>query len=206
MKIAYLVFGIVCITALIITPNALGTMADYSKNVILDQFQLKINQTASEPNHISVKFLNVTEDSRCPSGVTCIWQGESTVVVDITKNSQDLGNFNLKIGLGDKNATVQIPGGYFLQIITVDPYPINGTKIQLSDYLSTFTLSQAGVVSPLKQFKSGTSAQQVQCNTGLELVIKAENNSPACVSHSSASALMYRGWAIVNTTVSNNSS
>ena len=199
MNLVYLVFGIACITALTIVPNALDVTADSGKNTILDQFQLKINQTASEPNNVSVKFFNVTADSRCPSDVTCIWQGESTVVVDITKNNQDLGNFDLKSGLGDKNATVQIPGGYFLQIIKVEPYPTSGTKIQLSNYTSTFTLSQAGVMSPLKQFKSGINAQQVQCNTGLELVIKAENNSPACVSHSSASVLMDRGWAIVNT-------
>lgn len=203
MNISYLVFGIACITALAIAPNALGVTADSGKNVILDQFQLKINQIASEPNNISVKFLNVTTDSRCPSDVTCIWQGEATVVVDITKNNQDLGNFDLKSGLGDKNATVQIPGGYFLQIIDVEPYPTSGTKISLSNYTSIFTLSQAGMMSPLKQFKSGINAQQVQCKTGLELVIKAENNSPACVSHSSASALMARGWAIASTTQTN---
>jgi len=203
VNISYLVFGIACITALAIAPNALGVTADSGKNVILDQFQLKINQIASEPNNISVKFLNVTTDSRCPSDVTCIWQGEATVVVDITKNNQDLGNFDLKSGLGDKNATVQIPGGYFLQIIDVEPYPTSGTKISLSNYTSIFTLSQAGMMSPLKQFKSGINAQQVQCKTGLELVIKAENNSPACVSHSSASALMARGWAIASTTQTN---
>ena len=90
-----------------------------------------------------------------------------------------------------------------MQIIDVEPYPTSGTKISLSNYTSIFTLSQAGMMSPLKQFKSGINAQQVQCKTGLELVIKAENNSPACVSHSSASALMARGWAIASTTQTN---
>ena len=47
MNISYLVFGIACIAALAIAPNALGVTADSGKNVILDQFQLKINQTAS---------------------------------------------------------------------------------------------------------------------------------------------------------------
>jgi hypothetical protein len=43
-------------------------------------------------------------------------------------------------------------------------------------------------MSPLKQFKSGVDAQKVECKTGLELVIKAENNSPTCVSRYGASA------------------
>ncbi|HET7337661.1 MAG TPA: hypothetical protein VFJ23_07200 [Candidatus Nitrosotalea sp.] len=205
MKISYLIFGITFIAVLIIAPNALGATSS-DKNVILDQFSLKVNQTASEPANISVKFLNVTGDSRCPSGVTCIWQGDVIAVVNVMKNNQDVGNFSLINGLGDKNATAQIARGYFLQLVKVEPYPSNGTHIQLSNYTATFALSQAEPLSPLKQFKSGTTAQQVVCNTGLELVIKAEDNSPACVSHSGASLLMERGWAIMNTIPVNNSS
>ena len=205
MKISYLVFGIAIVAVLTIAPNALGT-TNSGKDIILDQFRLKVNQTTSEPESISVTFLNVTGDSRCPSGVTCVWQGDVTAVVNVMKNNQDVGNFNLIDGLGDKNATAAITGGYLLKLVKVEPYPSNGTHIPLSNYTATFALSQAGLLSPLKQFKSGTTAQQVVCNTGLELVIKAEDNSPACVSHSGASVLMERGWAIMNTTPVNNSS
>ena len=204
MKISYLVFGIAFIAVLTIAPDALGATSS-GKNFILDQFSLKVNQTASEPANISVKFLNVTGDSRCPSGVTCIWQGDVTAVVNIMKNNQDLGNFNLINGLGDKNATAQISSNYFLQLVKVEPYPSNGTHVPLSNYNATFVLSQPGQLSPLKQFKSGTSAQQIVCNTGLEIVIKAEDNSPACVSHLGASILMERGWAITYTTTNNSS-
>jgi hypothetical protein len=201
---SYLIFGIACIAALTITPGVLGA-TNSSKNILLDQFHLTVNQTASEPENINVKFLNVTDDSRCPLGVTCIWQGKSTVVVNVIKNNQDVGNFSLTSGLGDNNATASIPGGYFLQIVKVEPYPTNGTKIQLENYTATFVLSKAGLMSPLQQFRSGTSAQQVECKAGLELVIRAEDHSPACVSHSGASVLMSRGWAIVNTTPTSSS-
>jgi len=193
--ISYLIFGIACIAALTIAPNALG-VASSGKNILLDQFHLKVNQTASEPENIKVKFLNVTDDSRCPSGVACIWQGKSTVAVNVIKNNQDMGNFSLVSGLGDGNATVSIPGGYFLQITKIEPYPTSGTKIPLANYTATFALSKAGLMSPLQQFRSGTSAQQVECNVGFELVIKAEDHSPACVSHHGASVLVSRGWAI----------
>jgi hypothetical protein len=48
--------------------------------------------------------------------------------------------------------------------------------------------------SPLKQFKSGIAAKEVQCNNGLSLVIKAEYNSPACVKPDTAQILIERGW------------
>ncbi len=194
MDVRCLIFGIIC-AALMITPNAFGDTNSGQKTI---QFQLKVNQIATEPDNVNVRFLNVTADSRCPSGVTCIWQGMSTVLVNVMKNDQNLGNFSLTSGLGDKNSTVVIAGGYALQVIQIEPYPTNGTRIPLSNYVATFTISKSDIMSPLEQFRSGTSATQVECMTGFELVIKSENNSPACVLHSSVSVLMDRGWAIAS--------
>ncbi|MGC1426097.1 MAG: hypothetical protein WA833_05280 [Nitrosotalea sp.] len=49
---------------------------------------------------------------------------------------------------------------------------------------------------PLKQFKSGSPASDVKCNDGLQLIIKAEDNSPACVKPDTASKLTEQGWAL----------
>jgi hypothetical protein len=51
---------------------------------------------------------------------------------------------------------------------------------------------------PLKQFRSGTLAQDVKCRDGLSLVIKTEDGSPACVKPENVSKLLIRGWAILN--------
>lgn len=48
--------------------------------------------------------------------------------------------------------------------------------------------------SPLKQFKSGIEANDVKCEQGLQLVIKSEDNSPACVKSQTAQKLVERGW------------
>ena len=62
----------------------------------------------------------------------------------------------------------------------------NGTK--------TKTIPET-ILSPLKQFKSGIAAQDVTCNKGLQLVIKSDDNSPACVQSSTATRLVQLGWA-----------
>ena len=48
---------------------------------------------------------------------------------------------------------------------------------------------------PLEQFKSGTPALDVKCNDGLQLILKAEDASPACVKPDTAQILIERGWA-----------
>lgn len=50
-------------------------------------------------------------------------------------------------------------------------------------------------LDPLEQVKSGITPQDVACKEGLQLVIKAEDNSPACVKLDVAYVLIKRGWA-----------
>jgi hypothetical protein len=50
------------------------------------------------------------------------------------------------------------------------------------------------ILPPLQQLKSGVTAKSVQCNTGLTLIIKAEDGSPACVTSQTAQTLTARGW------------
>jgi hypothetical protein len=59
---------------------------------------------------------------------------------------------------------------------------------------------------PLKQFKSGIAAKDVKCPDSHILIIKSEDNSPACVKPDTAKKLYERGWASVLTIKLNDSS
>ena len=50
------------------------------------------------------------------------------------------------------------------------------------------------IMSPLDQFKSGISATDVKCKSGLVLIKKLSDNSPACVTSKTAIRLTERGW------------
>jgi hypothetical protein len=49
--------------------------------------------------------------------------------------------------------------------------------------------------SPLKQFKSGVLVKDITCSQGLQLILKAEDSSPACVASYNINKLIERGWA-----------
>ena len=51
------------------------------------------------------------------------------------------------------------------------------------------------ILSPHQQFKSGIAANNVKCENNLQLVIKAEDGHPACVSYNTSKMLVERGWA-----------
>ena len=97
-----------------------------------------------------------------------------------------------------------------LAIATLTMIGIMGYNI-VSGYGGVITLTEKLDTndSPLKQFKSGTAAKDVQCNNGLQLVIKAKNNYPACVKPSTVNVLISYGWAksiSENTSTSENQS
>lgn len=51
-------------------------------------------------------------------------------------------------------------------------------------------------ISPLKQFKSGIPIEEIKCKPEFMLVIKNENNLPACVKWDSAVKLNARNWTV----------
>jgi hypothetical protein len=158
------------------------------------QFQLKVNQTFSMDSYgITVKFLNVTSDSRCPSDVTCIWQGEAKVLVNIIQNNQDLGNFILSTLVGHDQVVL---GTHTLHLIQVNPSVLSTKKISITDYEITLEMSGVNIESPLKQFKSCIAAKDVKCNEGLQIILKKENGQFACVKVETANKLFERGWGI----------
>jgi len=50
-------------------------------------------------------------------------------------------------------------------------------------------------ISPRAQIKSGIAPDEISCKTGLELILKSSDGSPACVKPSTIQKLIERGWA-----------
>jgi len=50
-----------------------------------EEFSLQIGQSASiKGENLEVRFVEVAEDSRCPTGATCVWEGRVSCLVEIT--------------------------------------------------------------------------------------------------------------------------
>src|SRR6185312_13417074 len=82
----------------------------------------------------------------------------------------------------------------YLVILTIFLVLIVSTSTAFA--LSSVSIDKAPYPpSPLMQFKSGMGAKDVKCILGFELILKTENNSPACVELETAQQFVGRGWA-----------
>ena len=153
---------------------------------------LKVGETANIDSELEMTLLDI-EDSRCPSDVTCIWQGTVTAKISLEKGARDLGVYNISMDMGEN----KMFDGYYIRLTNVEPYPVSTEPLELTDYTLTFVVSEGAkdkIYSPLKQFKKGVPVEEIKCRDGLVLMIKNSDLTPSCVSHSTSEKLIFRGW------------
>ena len=110
------------------------------------EFELKLGQTASiEAEELKVKFVEVVGDSRCPTGATCVWEGEVSCTLEITYLDEMYTKTIVQSGLSSQYA-VEIFEEYELEF-TVQPYPELDKEIKADEYrlLITITLPLLGL-------------------------------------------------------------
>ena len=190
-KIQNAIFSLVAfsVTFLILQPNAFGV-----ENNSLDfPIGLRMGETASIDSELEMTLLNV-EDSRCPSDVTCIWQGTVSAKIQLQKGAQDLGTYTIPMETMEDNE--QTFDGYYIRLTNIEPYPVSIMSIQPTDYVLTFFVSMAEtnhIDSPLNQFKNGIPFNETKCGPTLQLTQRYDG-TPACVTSETHAELIKRGW------------
>jgi len=87
--------------------------------------EIRTNKDAA----MTVSFVGVTEDSRCPKNTNCVWEGEAKIKLMINEDAMEL-----VIRQGDPaQAQQSYEGGYIIEAQSLAPYP-DGTKINPSTY------------------------------------------------------------------------
>ncbi len=174
---------------LILIGTAVLSFAESNSTVSLNSFMIKLHQTISVDT-LDVEFLEI-DDSRCPSDVTCVWEGRASVTLHIYNQTQ----YQTMI-LTTNTLTTYHVDSYEITLLDVLPYPIS-TKDMTEDYVAKISISKIpnDILSPLKQSKNGISSDMVNCKPALVLIIKNSDGSPACVKPETKTQLLQRGWA-----------
>jgi hypothetical protein len=112
-----------------------------TKQAALDQeFELKVGQQVLIKNEgLRIDFSNVAEDSRCPTGVECIWAGNGKVVLRLSKPRRRTALMRLNTGVDPKQSSYQL---YEVKLVSLNPYPKKDVKIKKREYVATLIVSK----------------------------------------------------------------
>jgi hypothetical protein len=93
-------------------------------------------QVAYGQQGLTVEFVRVSEDSRCPSDTTCVWAGEVKVQVETRLDNAGPVQHEIKAG---EHATV---GAFRVVVVDVQPVPVSTRQIPQEEYRVTLKVEQ----------------------------------------------------------------
>ncbi|HEY0078798.1 MAG TPA: hypothetical protein VGB73_09155 [Pyrinomonadaceae bacterium] len=99
------------------------------------EFKLRLGQSAQvRGEDLKIEFVSVPEDSRCPTGVNCIWEGNGRVSLRLRKARRDAASVALNTTTEPRNASYM---NYELRLVNLSPYPKANHPIDKKSYVAT---------------------------------------------------------------------
>lgn len=107
-----------------------------------EEFTLAPGQTASvNGTNVQLTFDRVSEDSRCPTDVNCIWEGDAVVVLRVKVEAEETTREVHTQGAEPRSRTAPV-GDYVVTLVRLEPAPRSTGRIEASAYRATLRVGR----------------------------------------------------------------
>jgi len=114
-----------------------GSVSDSGATTLV----LQVGNSSQVNSDLRLSFAQVVEDSRCPASVTCVWQGNGAIRLDITSGS------------GTQSATLNTAGGnnfprdasvagYSFTLVELEPQRQTPDPVPAQQYRATIRVAR----------------------------------------------------------------
>lgn len=98
-----------------------------------DAFDLAVGQEAQiRGTPVTVRFISVSQDSRCPSDVQCVWAGDAQIRLALSSTAAESSEASIHTNLDPRAATFS---GYQIRAVGLKPVPKSGQAIPGASYV-----------------------------------------------------------------------
>jgi len=143
MKIRYGIFVFLVLFSISTSGTSTLSINSYKDEKYVSEVPiiLKINQSETFPEtQVKILFKDVLEDSRCPSSVVCVWEGEARISVNVKVGNQYDSDHILTLNNITTSKAFFLE--YSIQLTKIDPYPENTDPISKEQYEASFLLEK----------------------------------------------------------------
>jgi len=91
-----------------------------------------------EDKGLEIQFASLIEDSRCPIGARCIWEGNAKINL-LVKTKSNTNLVELNINLDPRKISNE---GFSLKLISLEPHPKLGVDIDSTSYKASILFSR----------------------------------------------------------------
>jgi hypothetical protein len=108
------------------------------------EFKIKVGRTLTFKGEVlRLRFARVASDSRCPTGVECVWAGNAEVLIEASAGgARGKRTLSLNTNAGQERAAEGTYGRYTVKLVGLSPYPRSGRKIRPGEYTATLLVSK----------------------------------------------------------------
>lgn len=129
--------GRLFVTVLILYCCNGGTQSEQAKrapdntgqNQIAIEYGRQVNVAKAK---LLLEFVTVLEDSRCPEGVQCVWEGNARIKLTVSRAGEETST--VELNTSDRFAVEARYIDYIIALIDLKPYPKAAEQISIQDY------------------------------------------------------------------------
>ena len=104
-----------------------------------ETIRVQINTQKRAPkSRLTIRFLELIEDSRCPVDTNCVWAGNATIKVRVSRNGR---NRDLTLETNGQNNSVKAHG-YSIKFVALTPVPRSNIRINRNGYVATLAITR----------------------------------------------------------------
>lgn len=108
-----------------------------------EEFKLRAGgRAALEGEGFGVRFDSVANDSRCPTGVTCVWAGNAEVLIEAESGGAP-AVMKLNTHGGENYPKEARHRQYVVTLVALTPHPAKDTRTKAADYEATLVIRKA---------------------------------------------------------------
>jgi hypothetical protein len=106
-----------------------------------EEFSLHIGETTGvKGEDLTIRFLEISEDSRCPSDVQCIWEGRAIAIIEVSREETSQKVELVEQGLTQTSTKTTFEEYVF--VFRILPYPESEVQIVPDDYRLMLTVNK----------------------------------------------------------------
>ncbi|HWO02559.1 MAG TPA: hypothetical protein VNS63_25170 [Blastocatellia bacterium] len=116
--------------------------AAIAKVPLNEEFRLKVGHSVVIKGHkLSLRFNAVQDESRCPTGVQCVWAGNAAVVVEVSKDKNKRVRATLNTNTSIKPNELEYKD-YKIRLVGLNPYPNADHLTNPKEYEAIFLVTK----------------------------------------------------------------
>lgn len=92
-------------------------------------------------NKLTIKFVSLIEDSRCPTGTQCIQAGNAKIKIRLSGGKTAAKTFEINTG---QEPQLTSYNGYEITLVDLNPKPANNIRINRNGYKADFQVVRMG--------------------------------------------------------------